>query len=395
MPLVHSVRRHQQHPGEAGQRDPPDQRPEGERADEEGDGVDEAGQARDATGLDADAHPRDRGGRRDPAEEGDDQIPQPLRDQLLIDQQLLADHPPGDGPGEQALDRAEGGDRDRRSEEIGQDGEIAARRDVAIGQHQGRGDRADRRDRPTEEPSQDRDQRDTEQGGGQPPAEAQARQEEHRCHHAEGAGDRVAVERGGRRGDIAEKFQGGQVRASGGDPERVIELSDRDHQRDPAGEAGDDRGGDEIDDPPEPEDPERQHDQPGHQRGEPEAVQAVLLHHQDQHRRHRPGGAADLIRRTAERADDQPGEDRGHQPGGGGRAAGDAEGQRQRQRHGGDCQPGDEIAIEEGARVATELAPPEVDQQRCAEAHRKALGCPLAATTISKGCPRQQPRGGR
>ena len=76
------------------------------------------------------------------------------------------------------------------------------------------------------------------------------------------------------------------MRAHRSDAERVVDLPDRDHQRDPAGETGDDRGGGNVDDPPEPEEPERQRDR------EPEAAQAVLLHHQDQHRRHRADGAA-------------------------------------------------------------------------------------------------------
>jgi hypothetical protein len=199
-------------------------------------------------------------------------------------------------------------------------------------QHDRAGDGADGSNIPAQEPGHSRHQRNAHQRCRHSFDAWQARQANHDCTDDQGADHSLVADIRHRLAEIVEQFDGGALGGFGFYPQGVVDLSDENDEGNATGESGDDRHRNEVHDPAKAKDTERQNHEPGHDAGNPDPLQAMLLPDQNEHRRHRTGRPADLIGRAAQRADDDAGDDGGHQPGGCRRSTGNAEGQCQRQR---------------------------------------------------------------
>ena len=105
---------------------------------------------------------------------------------------------------------------------------------------------------------------------------------------------------------------------------------------------------------PRPRQPEPDEDQPGHDGGHREPVQAVSLDDAVDDHHESAGRSADLHPRPAQRRDQKAGDDGGVEPALGRHPAGDGKGDRQRQRHDPDDHPGSDVGQELGPGVGLE-----------------------------------------
>jgi hypothetical protein len=126
--------------------------------------------------------------------------------------------------------------------------------------------------------------------------------------------------------------------------EEILDLARKNDHGDSAREAGDYRMRDVLDHRAELRDPHDQEDHAGHQRRDREAVHSVLPDDPiDDHHEGR-GGASDLDTRSTECADDETGDNRRPQSSIRRNAAGDCEGDGERQRDDTDNNAGDRVA---------------------------------------------------
>ena len=169
---------------------------------------------------------------------------------------------------------------------------------------------------------------------------------EHNGDHDRTHCDGMPVDRRQRFAEIACQFRGGAVFAWCRNPEEVVDLADKDHQRDSAGEPGDNRRWDQIDDPAKVEQTDDQDHHTGHQARQPDTTHPLLMSNRDQHGRHRASRTTDLKRRATQHADQKATHDRRDQARRRGRPTRFPERKRQRQCHRRDRQPGDKIALE-------------------------------------------------
>ena len=192
----------------------------------------------------------------------------------------------------------------------------------------------------------------------------QHRNRKHDRDHDRSQRHRVPVDRWQRFAEIASQFRGSAIFAWGRDAKEVVDLADEDHQGDPAGEPGDDRRRDQIDDPAEIEQADHQDQHPSHQSRQPDTAHPLLMGNSDQHRRHRTGRTTDLEGRPTQNADQKATDDRREQTCCRSRPTRFAEGKRQRQRHRSDGQAGNEITLEGSPVVVAEFVLPEPEQRR-------------------------------
>jgi hypothetical protein len=126
--------------------------------------------------------------------------------------------------------------------------------------------------------------------------------------------------------------------------ERAGDLLQPDHARDAEGEAFDHRHWDVGHGASGTQQGQRHEDDAGHQADRHDAVDPVRVHDRDQDNRHRARRTGDLEVGAAEDRGQRPGDHRRHQPGLRPGPRGDAEPERQRQRHHRDRQSGDQVA---------------------------------------------------
>ena len=105
--------------------------------------MEHARQARLLTGFDGDAGAGDGRGGGHAAEEGQEDIADALRDELLIGVEGLAFHAGGGRAAQQALDHAEGGDGDDGGDEVREHIEAQAAEVQAVGEEKRAGNVAD------------------------------------------------------------------------------------------------------------------------------------------------------------------------------------------------------------------------------------------------------------
>ena len=95
--------------------------------------------------------------------------------------------------------------------------------------------------------------------------------------------------------------------------EEILELQGGDDHANPGGEAHDHRVGHELDQATQARQPQRQQDQPGHQRHQQESAQPVLLGDWQQDHHERRSGPGNIEPRAAAERDQQPTDDTGIQ----------------------------------------------------------------------------------
>ena len=117
-PVVHAPGGDHQDARERGERQARHDAAEQEHGGEQKDGVEHARQARLLTGFNGNAGAGDGRGGGHAAEEGQEDIADALRDELLIGVEGLAFHAGGGRAAQQALDHAEGGDGDDGGDEV-------------------------------------------------------------------------------------------------------------------------------------------------------------------------------------------------------------------------------------------------------------------------------------
>ena len=354
LPLVHAPSGDEQHPAQGRQGNAPDQRCQCQGAQQQHQRVDDAREPCGSAALDRHAGARDRRRGRHPAKERHEHVAEPLGHQFLIAVKGLARHCGAHRAAEQALDGAEGRDRDRWQQQPVQIAPRDRRQRQAAIEQDGARDRADQRDLPAGQCGDHACQHDAHQRGRDGLEEA--RQHEHGGDHDCGQGHGAPV-RGGRAAQVAPELGQGVLGRCGLHAKHVIQLAHGDDDRDAAGEACDHWRGDELDVAPQAEQPEQHQHEPRQHAGDPDARQPVLPRNGDQDRGHGPGGAGDLVGRAAQPADDQPGQDGCHQARRRVGARGHAEGQRQRQRHRTHRDARQQIAPEHGQVVARKLVP--------------------------------------
>ena len=314
---------------------------------------------------------RDGSSHHDPAEKRGPDIGRALRHKLGVGAVMAPGHPVRDDRRQKRLDRAE----ERKADRIGQcqrqrggvqrrkrrDGQKARQfaEPCADGFHRKPEDRHDDRG------GNDRDQkpRPVRPDPLQPlNQDDSAQRDRHRRR-----GDRPACSP--ERLDLRPKR--GRFTARQAHPEKILDLAGKDDDRDGGGEAHRHRIGNELDIGSQPQEPRRRHEDPRHQhrRGQPadpDLVDADRDKHDEGARR-----SADLEPRPAKRGHQRPADDGGVKPPLRPDTRGDGDGHRQRQRHDGDRQPGDQV----GAKGATPVALPKDRNEFGKELLRKARDC--------------------
>ncbi|MNS93428.1 hypothetical protein D3C72_1276040 [compost metagenome] len=269
-----------------------------------------------------------------PAEQRRQDIGDALPHQLLVGIVPGAGHAVGHHRGQQRFDRAQHGDGEGRpcqlqhacQRDVRQRGHGQPARQAAKGGADG-GDAVKAEQRLHRGGNQQRHQRP-----GDAPQPAHAR----RAHYQRQAAQR---QRGGGRVPLRQRLQQVPeffVEMLAGDrrqTEEIAPLADKDDHADASREADDHRRGNEPDHAAQPRQPHRQQDQPSHQGGDLQAVDAMARGHGGQHHDKRAGGPRDLQPAAAEQRHRQPGDDGRVQPLLGLGARGDRERHRQRQRH--------------------------------------------------------------
>ena len=109
--------------------------------------------------------------------------------------------------------------------------------------------------------------------------------------------------------------------------QEVVDLADRNDQRNAASEASNHRRGDEGDIAAQPKHAEQHQEDARQHARHPDSRQAIALRQHNQHRRHRAGGAADLVGCAAQPGDQDAGENGSDQTSGGGGPTRHAKGQ--------------------------------------------------------------------
>ena len=335
----HLEGRRQQDARECGERDPGDPLSRDEHDRQQGERLRDGGQSRSCARTDIDRGPGDGGGRRDAAEERDHEVGHALAEELAVRVVALTHrHAVGDRGGHQALEGGQGGDRDRRQQQLAQ------------------GLRLDRRQRWRRQADRDRpDRGDGQVGDGHDHGGDDHGQERHRDARADSCRDqhRAADQRGDAdRGP----FGGGEPRRDRSDRDRHDRIASSSHaeggrqllegddDRDPDREALDYGQRDVLHVASRPS--ERQADQqhpcqdPDHEdAGHPE-----LGDDRDQDDGHRTRRSADLEMAATEQGGEDPGDDGGHEARFGSETRCDPERQRQGQRDDGHRDAGHHVA---------------------------------------------------
>ena len=204
-----------------------------------------------------------------------------------------------------------------------------------------RGERADRRHRQVGQPRHDRGPHDGQQGDRHRGAQPGAEQDQHGHPGAEGQRRRGRAPRTSRpprpTADTTTCSCWAVV------PERGRHLLQGDQGGDAEGEPLDDRQRDEAHVAAGAGQPHRDEERARHQPHDGHPAGAVLGHDRHEHDGHRAGRAGDLHVAAAEDRRHDPGDDRGHQAGGGAEPRRDAEGQGQGEGDHPDRHAGDDV----------------------------------------------------
>jgi len=341
-------RGHLDHPHRRGEQDPRQGR-ERDAAHERGEGGDDheqhhrVGEGREL-GAGAAAHidrgPGDGRGGRHPAEDRRGQVGQPLPEELAVRVVALPDsHPVRDGRREQALQRGQGTDGERRRQQRSDRAEVD---EGQRGRGQASGQRADLGHIQPRHLDEHRRPDHAEEGERHPRPPSGA--EDHQGGDHEGE-RRLSQPRFLHEGDHGvDRDRPDVLGVGGGDPECGGELLESDHHGDAGGEPLDHRHRQVLDHPTEPQVGHRDQRHSGQHADHEHTRGPVLVDDRDQDDRHRPGRPGDLEVGSAE--------DRGHRAGhhGGGDAGrrahpgGDTEAEGERQRDDGDGQTRDQVA---------------------------------------------------
>jgi hypothetical protein len=152
----------------------------------------------------------------------------------------------------------------------------------------------------------------------------------------------------GERAPLGEKVRGHRTHF---EPEQVFHLARENDHGDSAREPGDDGVWNELDDSAELRGAEDDEEHTGHDRGDEESVDPILLDDAVHDHDERARRSADLHARAAERRNQEPGDDGGPQAAIWRDSAGDREGNRQRQGNDSDDDSGRDVGHELGAVI--------------------------------------------
>ena len=379
-PLTHVVTHHNEHAGQTGHGDVGGQRHGHEENKEENGRVYQTGQTRAAAVVDIGHGARDgaRGGNA--AEQGRDDVGQPLSHQFLVGVVAIARHAVGHGGGKQTLNGAE----HRNDQGSGQQGAEGREGETAVGS----GEQAV----PIEIPGGDGGKR----GGDAPESVADGGNVRETLRIGQGHNDRGHDDGHQRTGHPFghllrtdnEKYRGDGNRQHGpihrgdvseiahpfidktrGDgarnvqSQKVFDLRGEDGEGDARGEPHHDGIGNELDHAAQAEHPEQHQEDAGHDRGHQQPRQAETLHHSVDDDDESAGGSADLHAASAQSRDDYAGHNGGENPHAGtdgvlhiptGRG-GDGERDGQREGNNADHQPGQQIGREVGTTIVTKV----------------------------------------
>ncbi|MCY1413089.1 hypothetical protein D9M71_285140 [compost metagenome] len=345
--LAHVVGDHEEDRRQRAERDVRGQRGEHQHDQGQGRRMDDPRQRAVAAVADVGRGAGDGAGGGEAAEQRRGDVGDALADQFLVGVVAGAGHAVGDHRREQRLDGAEHGDGEgradqfqharqghlrqaqaRQSEWNSAEGAADGGHAVEVEQRLDDGHRDHRHQRPGHLAQVGNARREQHQGEGQ--------QRQHGGHH---------MQLRQRLQQVPELLVE-MLAADRRQAEEVLPLADPDDHPDAGGEADDHRRRDELDDRPQARHAEQQEDDPGHDGGDLQPVDAVLRGHPGEDDDEGAGRPGDLHSAAAEQGDQRAGDDRRVDallrldPG----TDGDGEGHRQRQRHHPDDHPGNQVA---------------------------------------------------
>ena len=331
-PVVHAPGRDHENARERRERQPRHHAAEQEHGGEQEHRVKNAREPRLLAGLDRNARAGDRRRGGHAAEERQKNVADALRNQLLIGVELLALHARGGSAAEETLDHAKRRDRYDGREKGFNRRKIKRGKVQPVGKQQRAGNVADGGEGIHGEYARSdgrEDNADERAGDARAPL---FRPDDHDRHNEQPDERRLPV-------DVEAETAVGEQLFDVGQPlgrraEEVVDLAERNDDRDAGRKAHDHGHRDEADEPPEPQHTGGQQQNAGGKAREKHALQPMRRHNADEHGAHRAGRAGDLVRRTAEQRDHDTGDDRRNKTRRRGSAGRNAEGERERQRHG-------------------------------------------------------------
>ena len=345
VPLTHVRRDDEEDGGEHGHRYVPRQTGAEHQQPEQGHRVDHAGHRRPPTRSHVGCRTSDSAGRRETAEHRRNDVGDSLGHELDVWIVAIAGHAIGDDGRHQRLDGAEHADGDRRRQQREYQRRLE-RREVEFrqpGRH-GAEPRCDGLDRQLAQPGDAGADEEADDGAGNHLHEPVGREHQHERRHGQTDGSwRNRVEVPADRREAADEL----TRILGHpQPEKVADLRAGDEDRDTVRESHHDRPGDETDGSASAGHAKDDEHDARHHRAHVQAGDAVLRDYPGNDHDECASGAADLNPRSAERRDDEAGDDRAVDAGLRREARGDRKGHGERQCDQSDRDAGDEILPE-------------------------------------------------
>ena len=138
--------------------------------------------------------------------------------------------------------------------------------------------------------------------------------------------------------------------------EEIVDLAERDDDRNAGRKAHNDGHRDEADEPPQPQHTGDEQQYTGGKAREEHALQPMRRHDADEHGAHSAGRTGDLERRAAEQRDHDAGDDGRNKARRGGSAGRNTERERERQRHGAHRETGENVLHQLRGVIAGKLS---------------------------------------
>ena len=305
-PFVHSPCRYHQHPCQSRQRNPGHDGSQQEHGDQKPNGMEHAGQSCFCAGFDGNTGTRDCCGCGNAAEEGQQDIPDPLCNQLLIGIQTHARHAPCGCAAKQAFNHAQNGNGKRRCDQCADGFQIQRAKQQTIFGNQCFGDFPNHSNIQLHENGKRSGEDDADKRGrdnGVP----FFRKEYHKQNHEQPQTDSGQIG-GEAKARIAEQLADGRG-SLGMCSEEVVNLPQGDDNGDTGGKACDNGGGDEGGQLAQMQNPCQKQDDARNQRCDKYAVHPIGCNQRHQNCRHGTRRSGNLIIAAGKQAHNQPGND--------------------------------------------------------------------------------------